>query len=452
MRTGGETLNRKVVKLALPMSLEGLLTASSDFADTLMVSSLGEASVSAVGLGTQLFFIQSMTIYGFVGGASTYMAQFYGSGNLSGIRKTLSVAVSTLFLISLALFLLVLSVPESFLRIFTDIDQVARLGADYMICRSPCLLLSSVSLPLVMALKSMQQVRLPVFASITAVLTNVTLNYALIFGKWGLPAMGVEGAALATTVSQAVNVLILFSGMVLCHSPLLQEKRDYISLNPKLILEVFKNAVPTTINEMMWSGGMSAYNAVYGRISILASAAAQAADIVSHIFTKTIYSVGDASLILIGELLGRGAREEARRCAARLLKLNVLLGIAAGGLLIAVAYPVAGLFGFEETSFRYLVILLCIYGIFMPLKVYNITLITGILRAGGDVRFAMVTEVSAIWLVSVPLVFLGGLVLELPVYVAVLFAQAEDLVKCVILTRRFRSGKWANNKVEGMNV
>ena len=197
---------------------------------------------------------------------------------------------------------------------------------------------------------------------------------------------------------------------------------------------------------------MSAYNAVYGRISILASAAAQAADIVSHIFTKTIYSVGDASLILIGELLGRGAREEARRCAARLLKLNVLLGIAAGGLLIAVAYPVAGLFGFEETSFRYLVILLCIYGIFMPLKVYNITLITGILRAGGDVRFAMVTEVSAIWLVSVPLVFLGGLVLELPVYVAVLFAQAEDLVKCVILTRRFRSGKWANNKVEGMNV
>lgn len=447
-----ENTNKKLVKLALPMSLEGLLTASADFVDTLMVSSLGEVSVSAVGLGTQLFFIQSMTIYGFAGGASTYMAQFFGSGNLNGIRKTLSTTIGSTLLVSLALFLLVIMVPEHILRIFTSIDAVAETGASYVVYRSPCLLIYPVMLPLVMALKAMQQVKLPVFASIGAIFINVGLNYVLIFGKLGLPALGADGAALATTFSQASNLLILLAGMAVSRSPLLQEKRSYLHLNRQLAGEIFRNAVPTTINEMMWSGGMSAYNAAYGRISIMASAAAQAADVVAHIFTKTIYSVGDASLIMTGELLGRGERKEAWNCAGKLLKLNGILGILAGGLLIAAAYPLAGLFRFEETSFRYLVILLCIYGGFMPLKVCNITLITGILRAGGDVRFAMAAEVSAIWLVSVPLVFIGALVWHLPVYLVVLFAQAEDLVKGVVLTKRFLSKKWVNNKVEGIEV
>lgn len=197
---------------------------------------------------------------------------------------------------------------------------------------------------------------------------------------------------------------------------------------------------------------MAAYNAAYGRISVLASAVTQAADIVTHIFTKTIYSVGDATLIIIGELLGRGEKENAWHNARKLLKLNVFLGILAGLLLIVLAYPVAGMFHFDEQGRRYLMSLLCIYGVSIPLKIYNITLITGILRAGGDVKFAMKTEVSAIWLISVPLVFMGALLWNLPIFVVVIFAQTEDFVKCVILTKRFYSRKWINNKVEKMQV
>ena len=184
----------------------------------------------------------------------------------------------------------------------------------------------------------------------------------------------------------------------------------------------------------------------------MASAVTQAADIVTHIFTKTIYSVGDATLIIIGELLGRGEKEDAWHSARRLLRLNVFLGILAGGLLAAVAYPVTGMFHFNELGRRYLMSLLCIYGILIPLKIYNITLITGILRAGGDVKFAMKTEVSAIWLISVPLVFIGALLWKLPIFAVVILAQTEDFVKFVILTKRFYSKKWINNKVEKLQV
>lgn len=445
------SLKKKLLQLALPMSLEGLLTASADFVDTLMISSMGETAVSAVGLGTQVFFIQSMTIYGFCGGASTYMAQFWGSRNLHGIRKTLGTAVSGAFLVSLVLFLVLTAAPKQVMGIFTDISAVQEEGARYMLFRSPTLLLYSIILPVIMALKSMQQVKLAVGASITAVVVNVAANYVLIFGAFGMPVMGAAGAALATTLSQSIELVILLIGMVISKSPLTAGWKDYLSLNRELIRKVVRNAIPTTVNEMMWSGGMSAYNAAYGRISILASAAAQSADIVTHIFTKAIYSVGDASLILVGEQLGKDETRPAYEMAKKLLRLNVLLGVAAGVILIAIARPAAGLFRFGDESQGCLTALLCIYGLFLPLKVYNVSLITGVLRAGGDVSFAMVTEVSAIWLVSVPLVFLSALVLGLPIYIVVLFAQSEDLVKSVILTRRFRSGKWMNNKVRDIN-
>ena len=446
-------LKKKLVKLAFPLSLEGLLTASADFVDTLMVSSLGETAVSAVGLGTQLFFIQSMTIYGFSGGAATFLSQFYGSGNWKGIRKTLSITICTALSFSFLLFALVLAIPGPLLQIFTHYSAVAKIGASYMVYRSPCLLLYSIVLPLVMALKSTQHVKLPVFASIVAIVSNLGLNYILIFGKFGINAMGADGAGLATTISLLINLIILLGAMFVTKNPLLKDKKDYLCHGNRILaIEIFKNAVPTTFNEMMWSGGMAAYNAAYGRISVLASAVTQAADIVTHIFTKTIYSVGDATLIIIGELLGRGEKENAWHNARKLLRLNVFLGILAGILLIVLAYPVAGMFHFDEQGRRYLMSLLCIYGVSIPLKIYNITLITGILRAGGDVKFAMKTEVSAIWLISVPLVFMGALLWNLPIFVVVIFAQTEDFVKCVILTKRFYSRKWINNKVEKMQV
>ena len=144
----------------------------------------------------------------------------------------------------------------------------------------------------------------------------------------------------------------------------------------------------------------------------------------------------------------KNEKNMAWKAAVNLLKINTLLGAAGGGILIVIAYPLSEIFGFAGESSSYLIALLCIYGLFMPLKVYNISIITGILRAGGDVRYAMVTEVSAIWCISVPLVFTGALVLGFPVYVVALFAETEDLVKAAVLTRRFLSKKWINNKVE----
>lgn len=441
-------LNRKMLGIALPMALEGLASAGGDLADSLMVASLGERAVSAVGLGTQLFFVHLMLVYGFTGGASTFMAQFYGVRDMRGIKKTLAMAVSVSVLVGSVLLLIMHCMPQRVMGLFTNITPVQKLGASYILYRSPALLISGIVLPVIMALKAMQQVRTAVTISLSAVALNVWLNYVLIFGHLGFPAMGVRGAALATLLATLAELILLFAVLRVRRSELTSRFGDYLHWTKPHFLEVIRNSVPTTINEMMWSMGTSSYNAAYGRISTSAMAAASAADIVAHVFTKTIYACGDAALVIVGELLGQNQKEEAWDASGRLLRICILMGIIGGGLLAALAIPVSALFGFTEEGTRSLRLILFIYAAAMPLKVYNASIITGVLRSGGDVRFAMVTEVSTIWLIGVPVVFLCALAFRLPVYLVVLAVQMEDVVKGIIITRRYRSRKWMNNKVE----
>ena len=324
------------------------------------------------------------------------------------------------------------------------------LGETYIIVRSPTILISGIVLPVIMALKSMQRVRTAVSISLSAVAMNVCLNYVFIFGHLGFRPMGVEGAALATTISTLVELILLVTVLRIQQSELTSHLVEYGRWTKSHFAEVMRNSIPTTINEMMWSLGTSTYNAAYGRISASAIAAASAADIVAHVFTKTIYSCGDAALVIVGEELGRSNKEEAWTVSGRLIRICIMMGIIGGGLLAAISLPVSELFGFTEEGTRSLRLILCIYGAAMPLKVYNASIITGILRAGGDVRFAMITEVSTIWLIGVPIVFLCSLVFRFPVWMVILAVQMEDVVKGIIITRRYLSRKWMNNKVENI--
>lgn len=450
MSSNNESIKKKLLFLALPMALEGLLTAGADLVDTVMISSMGETSVSAVGLGTQIFFIHNMMIYGFCGGASTFMTQFYGKGDHKGIKKTLGISISGIFIISVFLFILVMAFPGKVMNLFTDIDQVINTGIPYIRYRCISLLIYAVLLPLIMALKSMQNVKLPVIAGSLSIGINVFLNYVLIYGEFGFKALGASGAAIATVAAMMFQLIFIVAVMIAEKHVLISNLKDYCSFDKKLAEMLLKNSIPTTLNETLWSTGMSAYNGIYGRISVLASAATQAADIITHVFTKTLFCVGDAALILVGEQIGQEKEEDAYKTAKQILLINVLLGVCAGGILLLLAKPITMLFNFEEECALYLRIILSIYAVFMPLKIFNVTLITGVLRAGGDVTFAMGAELSVIWIVALPTIYIMALIFNLPVYMVVLSAQIEDVVKSIILLKRFNSKKWINNKVKNL--
>ena len=192
------------------------------------------------------------------------------------------------------------------------------------------------------------------------------------------------------------------------------------------------------------------YVAAFSRIGTTAYASFQAAASISNIFSFAAFSVGDATLILVGEKLGQGEKEETYHLGKKLLKIGVVVGILIGLTLVLSSGTMTGLFNLSPEGKGYTQKILMIYGCLLGLNLFNGMNITGTLRGGGDTRFAMIAEVSCLWLISVPLAFIGALVLDLPIYLAVLLMKIDEVVKCIILTRRFRSKKWINNVISGL--
>lgn len=436
--------------LALPMAAEAILSALFDLVNVLMVGHLGETALTAVGLGTQLFFIEHMLLYGFCGGISTILSQLWGNQDIGGIKKATGFATLCTLILGILFFFPMVLLPSKAIGLFTNIDAVVQYGISYVIFRSPCLIFLGISMPLMAALRSTQQTIPPFIISCITFTLNAILSYLFIFGKLGFPVMGVAGAALAASIARLTEVCCYLIFIFPMKNIVGGRMKEYIGWSNALRKRIFITAIPTTVNETMWSLGMSAYNAAYGRIGIAAFAAVQASDTVTHVFTKAIYSIGDATLILVGKELGKGNKEEAYELAKRLIRLGVKVGLIAGIFMILISWPVSGFFGFTAEGRRYTMLILLVYGAFLALKMNNALHVTGALRGGGDTRFAMACELGTIWFVGVPVVFLGALFFHLPVYFVALLAQLEEIVKWMILRKRFRSKKWLGNIVSDL--
>ena len=226
--------------------------------------------------------------------------------------------------------------------------------------------------------------------------------------------------------------------------------RSYFGWSREFILRVIKNTAPTTINEFLWGLGQTMYVAAFNRIGTTAFAAFQAANTVANIFSFAAFSVGDAALIIIGQKLGEGKKEETWVISKYLIKVGWVVGIIAGLLMVPVARPLAGIFNLTDLGKHYVYLILLILAAMTPISLYNGMQVTGILRGGGDTRFAMIAESSCVWLVAVPMAFLAAMVWHTPIYIAVALSRLEEVVKLFILTWRYLSRKWMNTVIKGL--
>lgn len=441
---------RKLFVVALPIAAQNLISASLTLVDTLMVGSLGETELATVGLATQIFFIFWMILFGFTGGTITYMAQFWGKRDMVNIRRVVGIAVTVCFGVGLVFFFGCVIFPEKVLGIFTNIPEVLAMGKNWVRLGAVIFLPWSIVVPLSASLKATQQTSIPLKISIVVFSTNTILGIILIFGFLGAPQMGIMGACTATVVSRILEFLlyiyVVFARKNIVSGPL----GEFFSWNKALFRRVIANAIPTTINEAMWGLGTSMYNAAYGRMGVTAFAAIQAGNSIQNIFALACFSIGDAMLILVGEKLGAGELENAKKTAAKILKFATIIGICAGLLLFLSSRFIVRLFDLTGTGVHYAILILIIFSIFMPFKIFNSTIITGVLRAGGDTKFAMLSETAIVWLIGVPIAFIGALYLQLPIYLVVLMVQIEEFTKFFVMTYRYRSLKWLKNLVSNI--
>lgn len=443
-------LYKKLARIAVPISIQGVVSASLNLIDNLMVGFLGEADLAAVGIASQIYFIHYLILYGFTSGTATFMAQFYGAKDYKNIRKVVGFSIVVAFCVAVVFFVSAFFFTDNILGIYSNDPRIIEMARPYVKIGTACFFFLAFSVPLEMAFKATQQTRVPLIVSTVVFSTNTCLNYIFIFGKFGAPAMGVAGAALATAIARFLEVLI---SLIFAHRKsncFHGSYRDFFGWKKEMVLRIVKNSMPTTLNELLWSVGQSMYVAAFSRIGTTAYAAYQAAASINSIFSFAAFSVGDAALILVGEKLGEGEREQTYILGKKLLKIGTVLGILVGLLLVLAAKPLVGFFSLTALGKTYAFRILVIYGLCMGLNLYNGINITGTLRGGGDTRFAMMAECSCVWLVAVPLAFLASQVLHVPIFIAVLMIKSEEVVKCIILTKRFISKKWVNNVITGL--
>lgn len=439
--------NRKLVKIATPIAIQGVVSATLTMIDNIMVGFLGETELAAVGVGSQLFMVHYLVLFGILSGSATFMAQFYGTRDMANIRKVIGFDFTLLAALGGVFFILTMGITGPIVSIYTVDPAVKALAMQYVRINGLSVLLLAISAPLEMAFKATQQVKIPMTVSAAVFVTNITVNYILIFGKFGAPKMGVAGAAIGTLSARIVEILMNTYFAFRKSNEFRGSIPSFFGWDPELVRRVIKNATPTTINEFFWGFGQTMYVAAFSRISTTAYAAYQAANAVFNIFNFAAFSIGDASLILVGEKLGEGDMEYTWKLSKHLIKAILAAGTVVGLFAIIISGPLSQVFKLTESGQMYTKYIIIVFGATMAADLYNGLQIAGILRAGGDTRFAMITEMSCVWLIAIPLAFTSALVWHLPVHLALLVTRIEIFIRAAIVTKRYVSKKWMNTVI-----
>ena len=444
-----EGFYKKLFKIAAPIAFQGVISSSLGLVDSIMVGSLGERALASVGIAMQVFFVQYLFVFGFISGCGTFVAQFYGAGDRQGVHKTLGFAIPVALGISLIFFVGALFFPEFIIGLYTDETSVVPLAKVYMQTGSWTLIFLGFSIPIEAALRGTQQTTLPLYVSAFVFSLNTFLNYVLIYGNFGMPMLGVKGAAIATVIARFLEMIIML--LIIRKGNYLSGRiSEYFDWSKEFLLRVVNNAKSTTANELLWSLGQTVFVAAYARLGVTAYAAFQAANNINGIFIFAGYSIGDAALILVGEYLGRRENAQAEVVAKKMIQIGTLMGVVCGAALYFVGREMLAFFDLSEMGDVYSEKLLIVMGIIMVIKVYDTILVIGILRAGGDTKFAMLAEVGAVWIVGVPLAFIGALWIGLPIHLVYALLGSYNLVEALILTLRLMSKKWNKTMITGL--
>lgn len=440
-----QVFTKTLIKIALPLTGQYAINSSLTLVDMLMIGQLGETAVASVGLSNQFYFLLYCLFFGIGSGASIFTAQFWGKKDIKSIHKVLGICLSGSLISSGILTLLAFFLPQVILGIYSNDPAVIAVGSRFLRVLSLGFVVNSFTVCYAGVLRSTGEVRIPMVASIVALSLNTLLNYLLIFGNFGFPAMGIEGSALATSIARFVEFGILISLVYRTRTPAAAPIKELFSFDRTLVRKVVKVSLPTVGDELLWSVGMSAYNAVYARISTEAVASVNISATIENFAYVLFIALADASTIMIGNQIGAGDSEKAMQYSRRFLVISSISSILIGAGLFAGAPYFIKLYNLSPESQFFALNILRFAGLVLWVRVANILLFAGILRAGGDTRFTMFTGTAIMWGVGVPLALLGAFVFHLPVHWVYLLVVSEEFIKFFVVLKRFYSRKWINN-------
>lgn len=435
----------RLLRTAAPIMLQYLFNNLSTIITTFLTGQLGDTSLAAVGLSNQVFFVLSVILFGVGSGCAVFGSQYFGNRDLPSVHKVMGISLTLTLSIAGTFFAAAMLAPRALLTLFTSDAEVLLKGSTYLRLLAPSFLFTAVVYSFSSTLRSTGETRLPMIASVAGLLVNLALANLLMFGRIGIPALGMRGAAIALGSARAIEAILLVVFSYRQRLPAAAKLKEYFSFSMSFLKRVLGRAAAVTFNELVWVLGVTTFSAIYARISTASIAAYSIMQTVESIAFAAIMGLSIGTGILIGQHIGAGGEAEVMQHARQALRLALLTGLILAALVAVLGTAFAGFYKVSPEVAGIARALLLVLSVAFIIRVANTFIILGFLRAGGDTTFSAIVDTGTMWLVGVPLAALGAFVLHLPAYMVYIMALSDEAVKLVFTYRRYRSGRWVNN-------
>ncbi len=441
-----------VFSIAFPVACQNLLTTTGSMIDTMMIGSIGETSVGAVGLCAQFSSLMFSCYWGLMGGGILFFAQYWGSKDEDGINRSYGLTFTSMITVGLVFGILGAFFPEFIMSIYTDKQIYREIGTKYLRIVGFAYPLQVYSMVMSAVLRSTERVKIPLYASIASVFTNMFLNWVLIFGHLGAPALGVEGAAIATLSAAIVNVAVVLIFSKATGYKYIFNIKSHFKWTKASTVDFFKKCFPIICNELALGISNLIINMVLGRQAVEAIAALAVFRTLEGLVIAFFSGFSSASGVLVGNRVGAGNHEEAFFIANRCVYLcaSIIFAVCIG--LVAVHTPLLHLMGLSGASFEYAASMLLVYCIIAVLRMSN-WISNDTCRSSGDAITGTVMEIVFMYALNIPLLCLAGLYLHSPFLLVFIFTYIDEPIRFVLMQIHMHSGGWVRPVTEtGLNA
>ena len=436
---------KKAVRIALPVAMQGMLNTIVNLVDTMMIGALGATAIAAVGLANKVFFVFTLLVFGIVSGSGVLAAQYWGNGDIKNIKKVVGLALTLAVAASIAFLVPAVVCPEAVMRIFSAREDAIQVGAGYLTIVALSYPATAVSNTFVAMLRATGRVKAPVVISSCTIFINIFFNYTFIYGNFGAPAMGAAGAALATLMARLAEALSIILVVYLGKAPVAARFKEMFGYSREFLVQFFSTTSPVIANEFIWGLGTTLYSLAYGRMGNDAVAAITIATTIQDIVTVLFQGLSAATAVIMGNEMGAGKLKRAERYAKNFLILQFIVTILGALFCVAIRWQIIGVYNITPEIAESVSRCIIVFALFMPFKMFNYVMVVGILRSGGDTKMCLLLDCSGVWMIGVPMAFLGGLFFGFPIHIVYAMVMLEEVYKAVFGYWRYKQKKWLRN-------
>lgn len=435
-------LRTSLLGIAIPIAMQNLITYMTGMMDTVMLGQLGEIELSGASLANQFGNIFLVLTFGVASGSNVLLSQYWGKGDTASIRSILSVMYRITLTLAAAFTLCGRFLPGPILSIFTEDPEVIRAGVQYLSVVCFSYLLGGMTNVMLMSLRSVGTVGISIVVYLVSLFANTFLNWALIFGKLGFPALGMKGAAIATVIARLVEFVIAITFILRFEDKIRYSVGNFLHYDRTFVRDFAVHVTPVLLNELAWSLGNSMALVVMGRMGrdfVTANSITQITTQFAQIF---IMGLSNATAVIIGNSIGAGERQRTWDLARSIMVVGAAFGAAAAGLLLLLRGPVIGLYNIPEATKILTAQVMAAAALVAFFQSLCFIGFMGVLRGGGDNRFVLFCEAFFLWAVAIPAGFIAGLWLGLPAPLVYLALRSDEIIKLLVGLPRIWGGRW----------